>query len=92
MSRRMAREIAFKTLFQYDIGNNLVEPTLTELLSENNLSEESANFARELVNGTITNLEEIDSVLSDNLVNWTLPRLAGVDRRDRKSTRLNSSH
>lgn len=80
MSRRLAREVAFKTLFQYDIGKNELEPALSELLAESGISEESARFARKLVEGTVANQDDIDAVVSRCLVNWTLPRLAGVDR------------
>jgi transcription antitermination protein NusB len=80
MSRRLAREIAFKTLFQYDVGNNDVEPALSEMLDESGLSGESARFARELAEGAASNKAAIDNELSRHLVGWTLSRLAGVDR------------
>jgi N utilization substance protein B len=80
MSRRLAREIAFKTLFQYDIGGNDIDPALVELLEESGISTEDGRFARELVEGVVGNLAAIDSELSRYLVNWTMSRLAGVDR------------
>ena len=80
MSRRLAREIAFKTLFQRDIGNNDVEPALSELIEENGLSGDSARFARELTEGTVANQPAIYSELSRHLVGWTMSRLSGVDR------------
>jgi N utilization substance protein B len=80
MSRRVAREIAFKTLFQYDIGKNESEPALTELLDENGLSPESGAFARQLVEGVLTNVAVIDETLAKYLQKWELGRLAAVDR------------
>jgi N utilization substance protein B len=80
MSRRLAREVAFKALFQHDIGRNDLEPTLTELLEEAGLGADSARFARELAQGVVANCDEIDRVISRHLMKWTFPRLAGVDR------------
>ncbi len=80
MSRHLARETAFKTLFQLDFNNNEVEPTLSSLLEESGLNGEHAAFARSLVDGTIKNRESIDMLLTPYLVNWELSRLAVVDR------------
>jgi len=80
MNRHLAREVAFKTLFQLDIGQNEVEPTLSDLLAESGLSGEYALFARELIEGTVANLAVIDQLLSQYLVNWQFARLAAVDR------------
>lgn len=80
MNRHLAREVAFKTLFQLDIGQNEVEPTLSDLLAESGLSSEYALFARELIEGTVANLAVIDQLLSQYLVNWQFARLAAVDR------------
>jgi len=80
MSRHLAREVAFKTLFQLDIGKNGLEPALTDLLTESGLSAEYARFARELAEGTVANLPVIDRTLARYLVNWEFSRLAAVDR------------
>ena len=80
MSRRVAREIAFKTLFQYDIGHNETEPTISELIEENGLEGASVEFARQLVAGTLKNLAVIDETLTKYLQKWELGRLAAADR------------
>jgi N utilization substance protein B len=80
MSRHQAREVAFKALFQLDMGKNELEPALTDLLAESGLSDEYAYFARELAEGTVANLEVIDRTLSQYLVNWEFARLAAVNR------------
>ncbi len=80
MSRHLAREIAFKVLFQQDMGKNELEPALTDLLAESGLGAEYALFARELAEGTLANLGVIDRTLSRYLVNWEFSRLAAVDR------------
>ncbi|MFW0861774.1 MAG: transcription antitermination factor NusB [Dethiobacter sp.] len=80
MSRRQARELAFKALFQEDVGKNGLEPALTELLTESGLSGDHAFFTRQLAEGTLLHLEEIDNQLAKYLVNWEFGRLAAVDR------------
>jgi transcription antitermination protein NusB len=80
MSRRLAREVAFKVLFQSDIGKNQLEPALTQLLAESGLSEENARFARRLASGVLEHRDALDARLSRYLVNWELSRLAAVDR------------
>ena len=80
MSRRLAREIAFKTLFQYDVGHNEEEPALSSLLDESGLNNDYAAFARELVSGTIAHQAEIDQSISPYLQHWEMDRLAAVDR------------
>lgn len=80
MSRRLAREVAFKTLFQQDMGKNEIEPTLSELVDESGLSGDHAKFARELAVGTMEHQARIDDELSKYLQNWKMSRLAAVDR------------
>ncbi|NLZ38854.1 MAG: transcription antitermination factor NusB [Firmicutes bacterium] len=80
MSRRVAREIAFKTVFQYDQGRNEAEPVLSSLIAESDLSSSQAAFARELALGVIAKLEELDELIRPYLKNWQLERLAAVDK------------
>lgn len=80
MSRRLAREVAFKAIFQRDVGRNAMEPTLSHLIAEEGLSKDSARFARELAEGAAQNQEKLDELISAHLANWTLKRLASVDR------------
>ena len=80
MSRRLAREIAFKILFQHDVGKNATEPVFSELIVENGLPQEYVPFAKELTEGTLANMQGIDELLVKYLLNWEFDRLAAVDR------------
>ncbi|HHX75193.1 MAG TPA: transcription antitermination factor NusB [Firmicutes bacterium] len=80
MSRRLAREIAFQTLFQRDLGRNETEPALSLLAAESGLGGEYVDFARELVEGAVREQETIDRAISRYLQRWELNRLAAVDR------------
>jgi transcription antitermination protein NusB len=39
-----------------------------------------AGYARQLIEGTLTHQDQIDKVVSENLTNWNLERLAVVER------------
>ena len=80
MSRRYAREAAFKTLFQKEQGGIELDKALNFCFDELDLSDNDKTFARMLVEGTLSNLNNIDEVVSKFLVNWELKRLATVDR------------
>lgn len=80
MSRRLAREVAFKILFQIDIGSNEPEHAIQLMLDEAELSAGGESFVREKVWGCLHNLENIDRIISKYLHKWELGRLSGVDR------------
>src|SRR5699024_7699582 len=76
MKRHEAREKAFQTLFQIDIND--IEP----VIAINNILEYEKNdaFLTYLVEGVINNKQSIDKTISEHLENWSLPRLASVER------------
>lgn len=76
MKRRTAREKAFKILFQLDINDDEPKEMIKALLE----SEENDAFLKSLVQGVTEHREEIDAIISKNLENWTLQRIASVER------------
>jgi len=76
MKRRTAREKALQALFQIDIGKNDTMEAYKYSLDGN---EEDA-YLKQLIFGTIEHLNDIDSIITSNLENWTLDRLGNVDR------------
>lgn len=75
MKRRVAREKALQTLFQY--GVNDIEPR--EALENVLDGAEMDEFLLKLVDGTLEHMSEIDQIINDNLENWSINRLAKVD-------------
>lgn len=63
--RRVAREIALKTLFQMEMDGDPLE-ALEDYFSENRLPEEIKSYARTLVDGVVKNREEIDRRISSS--------------------------
>lgn len=80
MSRRLTRELAFKIIFQIDMGRNPWKEVLTRAISETTLSEKSGAFLEQLVKGTIQYLKEIDTELMKYAEGWKLERMASTDR------------
>ena len=75
-ARRKGRIIAFQTLYRYGCTNEPIEE-----LSEFSwlLEDESINFAKLLITGTLENLEEIDTAIKEHLEHWDFGRLSKVD-------------
>ncbi|HEY8909745.1 MAG TPA: transcription antitermination factor NusB [Desulfosporosinus sp.] len=82
MSRRLARETALQVLFQRDLTQeplNIAE-TIQLWAGEFVVPEASVVFAQELVDGTIAHQDEIDKKLASFAQDWTISRMANVDR------------
>ncbi|NLY54773.1 MAG: transcription antitermination factor NusB [Firmicutes bacterium] len=80
MSRRLAREVALRTLFQMDIGHITKEDAFNFALETTPLSEELIPFAEDLVNLAIEHQAESDAIIKAKSVDWSLERLPRVDR------------
>lgn len=89
MSRTLARESAFKALFQLDFnhGDNdtrdlYEELALDTVLNEGRkISEGNQSYVRKVVKGTRAHLVDIDAVIAAHLKQgWSLARIASVDR------------
>jgi N utilization substance protein B len=80
MSRRLTREMAFKIIFQIDMGRNPWKEVLSRTINEANLSEKSGEFLELLVKGTIQYLKEIDTEIIRYAEGWKLDRMASTDR------------
>jgi N utilization substance protein B len=80
MRRRQARELAMKALFARDVGQGRPLDALAYLCGEEQVPEDVAAYARTLVQGVLAHLPEIDRRIATQCREWSLPRLAAVDR------------
>jgi N utilization substance protein B len=78
--RRRAREIALQVLYQLDIVQGDPQEALTLYFENFRPSEKTRQFCQRLVEGVCQEQEEIDRVIEENAENWTLKRMAVVDR------------
>jgi N utilization substance protein B len=83
-NRRKARERALQALYQVDLAG--AEPA--EALRAAAAAEEGpgsadqgvAQFASELVQGTVAHLAEIDALIQKHSLNWRVERMSRIDR------------
>ncbi len=80
MSRRLARDVAFRALFQVDVGNAHPRPALNYAAEGYSFTPEQMQFINELVYGTLEHKQAIDEIIEKHLVNWELKRISAVDR------------
>lgn len=78
--RSQARESALKALYQLDITHDAPEEALRIFFRHHRVPPSSQPFVSGLVCGTVERMKEIDTLLSKYATNWTLERMAIVDR------------
>ncbi|MCF7913913.1 MAG: transcription antitermination factor NusB [Spirochaetaceae bacterium] len=82
-SRRKARILALQALFSWDYtAKSSAELGRFEWLDEErlaNFEDDTLMFARLIVQGTLENIEEIDTKITEQLEHWDFSRLARVD-------------
>lgn len=81
MKRRKAREHALQILFQLDIRKEKPSASLLKhFWAEYDPDEEVKAFAEEIVKGTFKHFTKINELIHKCAKNWTLDRMAVVDR------------
>ncbi len=75
MNRRLGREKAFQVLFSLDNEDFDVDSTIEHILEE-----EPNEFVRTLIYGVVREKKSIDKKITEHLENWTLDRLAYVEK------------
>ena len=77
ITRRRAREKAVVLLYQMDLLKKKPE----EIVENDQLvGKKFDEFSLKLINGVKDNLKEIDSIIRETVQNWSLDRIAVIDR------------
>ena len=76
MKRRTAREKALQALFQIDVSNTDPDLAIDHVLE----GVDGDEYLTRLVFGVVENKVKIDQLIKENLENWSMERLATVDR------------
>jgi transcription antitermination protein NusB len=95
-ARDLARELSFISIYIYDLAKESLTELLNmdwyekmELFSNEdgelfviqpNIKEDTLSFYKQILNGTVSNLEQIDRVIKDHLVKWSFDRLHASDK------------
>ena len=78
--RSRARELALQALYQVDLTRENDRAVIDAFLDDQESEEESREFARALVHGTLDHQAEIDETISEVTQNWAISRMAVIDR------------
>jgi len=78
--RRKVRMLAVQALYEADSVGHEAEKVLDRSLSEEELSEDNANFARDLVKGVVQNKEKIDENIRRFAPAWPVAQIPVIDR------------
>ncbi len=78
--RRSSRELALKFLYQRELNQGILEEQLYDFWERNPCQEDIQEFAEELVATVFDNNEQIDELLEKCSDNWSLSRMAIIDR------------
>lgn len=80
MSRRLAREAALRVLFQVEVGRDELDAAIAYNASELDLDDKALRFTEKLARGVMKHRSELDELLNSYAVDWTIERMAYVDR------------
>ena len=80
MKRRQARELALQILFQIDLGHAPPETAFQYTVQGKDMDQESIDFIRRIVFGSIQNLKILDKAIASVSRDWDLGRMAAVER------------
>lgn len=78
--RRKARETALQILYRLDISEAGAKDTFDFEVEGLAPGTEARRYCELLVNGVIERRDEIDQIIEENSENWTMERMAVVDR------------
>ena len=79
-TRREAREVALRVLFQIDVGKQPAEEVIVDALDQSVLEGANRVYAEEIVRGTLDRQSVLDERLSVLSTDWAMARQAAVDR------------
>jgi len=79
-TRREARELALRMLFQLDLGKQPTDEVIEAALGQSRLEGANRLYSEELVRGTLEHQAEIDGRITVLTPDWTPDRQAAVDR------------
>ena len=79
-SRTRARSIALQVLYENDMANHPPADTLRERLEESPLTDDLAEFDREIIFGVLPLAPELDQIIAKYAPEWPLDQIAAIDR------------
>ena len=81
MKRKRSREIAMELLFSMEISKNSYEETIECFVEdyEMDLKTIDLEYIKEVMKSVVDHKEEIDEIIKNSLINWTIDRVSKVN-------------
>jgi N utilization substance protein B len=79
-SRRKSREFAMQMLYQWEICGYTPAQVQATFFANQRTNAEVEGFARDLFEGAVVNIDQLDRLVREHADNWRLERMAAVDR------------
>lgn len=79
-SRTRARSLALQVLYEVDMTDHPPADVFKRRLEETPLSDELAEFARQIIFGVLPMLTNLDLIIAEYAPEWPLEQIAAVDR------------
>ncbi len=78
--RRKAREETLRILYRLEFDNKPLEETLDQYWENKKTDQAAREYSSWLVNGIISHLKKIDTIIQNASEHWRLSRMALIDR------------
>ncbi|WP_026370840.1 transcription antitermination factor NusB [Kallotenue papyrolyticum] len=78
--RHRARIAAMQTLYELDLTDHPLEPTLERRIADEALSAEGADFARRIARGAWELRHEIDAIIEQAAPHWPLYQMPPIEK------------
>lgn len=79
-SRTRARSLALQVLYEVDMTNHPPGEVYKMRLEETPLTDELAEFAREIIFGVVPLIETLDRIIAEYAPEWPFDQIAAIDR------------
>ena len=79
-TRHHARMAVVSLLYAYDLGNGNIAEHTSEILEEKKIRNKQKDFALNLYEGVMENLEACDKAIIEHLKEWDFERLGAIER------------
>ena len=79
-TRHHARMAVVSLLYAYDLGNGNIAEHTAEILEEKKIRNKQKDFALNLYEGVLENLEACDKAIVEHLKEWDFERLGAIER------------
>lgn len=80
MSRRTAREEAFKLLYQIDIQKEDKNVILNDYFLDREMDENDKNYIQDVVVGTVEHIDQINALIDEHSIGWKTNRISKVNQ------------